>query len=681
MQTPSPSAAGDDRRTPRANVLLVDDTPGNLLALEVVLDGQGHHLVMAASGEEALRLMLDQDFAVVLLDVRMLGLDGFETARLIRARERSRRTPIIFLTAGDSDEVLSNEAYTLGAVDFLVKPLRPETLRAKVAGFAALFAEKEEARIQADQLRLLIQESLDYSIIMLDPDGRVMTWNTGAERTKGYRADEIIGQHFSRFYPQDTIDRGSLAEKLRRAAADGRCEDEGWRVRKDGTRFWANVVITALRDEAGQLRGFSKITRDLTERKQREDELLQLHRDLEKRVHERTAALAASNEALRIENAERTRAEAALREADRRKDQFVMMLAHELRNPLAPIHNGLQLLQASPNDHQLVDQARRIMERQVGHMARIIDDLLDVSRLTRGRVELRPQRLDLARLARTVMEDERPDIDRAGVTLETDLPELPVWVNADPTRLTQALANLLWNAAKFTDRGGKVTIRVRADTTRQLAELAVRDTGVGIEPDLLPHLFETFTQADRSLERSKGGLGLGLSLVKGLVELHGGEVCAVSEGAGRGSEFIVRLPLQPEPVAVTEMPAAPKRATTRLRVLVVEDNRDAADSLKLLLTLFGYEVNVAYTGPSGVATAKAWKPDIVLCDIGLPGLDGYGVARELRQDPGTAGARMIAVTGYGGDDDRRRSREAGFDAHLTKPADPAALQQLLAMPN
>jgi signal transduction histidine kinase/CheY-like chemotaxis protein len=379
----------------------------------------------------------------------------------------------------------------------------------------------------------------------------------------------------------------------------------------------------------------------------------------------------------RLEQELQRRAE-QLADADRRKDQFVMMLAHELRNPLAPLRNGLQLLQASPNDGQAVEQARTMMARQVGHMARIIDELLDVSRILRGRIELRPERLDVGRLARTVLEDQRPALDRAGLTLEADLPELPVWVNADPTRLTQVLDNLLQNAVKFTDRGGKVTVRAWADAGRRQAMLAVRDTGAGIEPDLLPHLFEPFTQADRSLDRSKGGLGLGLSLVKGLVKLHGGEVHASSGGPGRGAEFVVRLPLQPEPAAVSKMPAAPERDPRRLRVLVVEDNRDTADTLKLLLEWFGYEVTVAYTGPSGVQTAKEWRPDVILCDIGLPGLDGFGVARELRRHPATAKALLIAVTGYGGEEDRLRSREAGFDAHLTKPADPGELRELLA---
>ena len=370
--------------------------------------------------------------------------------------------------------------------------------------------------------------------------------------------------------------------------------------------------------------------------------------------------------------------EGRLREADRRKDQFVMMLAHELRNPLAPLRNGLAILQAAPSDRGVVDRARAAMARQVGHLTRIIDDLLDVSRLMRGRIELRRERVDLGRLVRTALDDQQPSLGPAAPSVQTDLPELPVWVNADPVRLTQVVDNLVQNAVKFTPAAGTVTVWVRADAGPRQAVLSVRDTGAGIEPGLLPQLFEAFTQADRSLDRTKGGLGLGLSLVKGLVDLHGGQVHAASEGPGRGAEFVVRLPSVPEPAAVTDMPASPTLSPKGLRVLVIEDNRDAADSLKLLLDLFGHDVAVAYTGPAGVEAARGWLPDVVLCDIGLPVLDGYGVARELRQHPATANTRMIAVTGYGSDEDCLKTREAGFDAHLTKPADPSAIQALLA---
>jgi signal transduction histidine kinase len=391
------------------------------------------------------------------------------------------------------------------------------------------------------------------------------------------------------------------------------------------------------------------------ERRRYEESQLRVQQELERRVEERTAQLT---------------------EADRRKDAFLAMLAHELRNPLAPIRNALHVLGQRGSADPAFRQSREMMERQVRHLARIVDDLLDVSRILRGKVQLRPERLDLARLVRTAIEDHRGIFRQAGLDLGVDVPELPVWVMGDSIRLAQILSNLLHNAAKFTDPGGRVSIRLTAAAGDQ-AEVAVRDTGIGIGPDMLPRLFETFAQADRSLERSKGGLGLGLALVKGLAELHGGEVRAASAGPGCGAEFTVRLPVEPEPAALSEMPAGPRRTAKHLRVLVVEDNRDAADSLRMLLEWYGYEVTVAYSGPDGVTVAEQWQPDVVLCDIGLPGLDGYGVASRLRRNPSTAKAHLIAVTGYGAEDDQRRSREVGFDAHLVKPVDPDALQGIL----
>ncbi len=646
----------------RVNILLVDDQPVNLLALEAILQGLGH-LVRALSGEEALRLLQEQDFAVVLLDVRMPGLDGFATAKRIRAQGRSRYTPIIFLTAQSGDDFPAIQAYQLGAVDYLVKPLVPVILRAKVAGFADLFAEKERARRQAEQLRLLIQGTTDYAIFMLDPEGRVTTWNAGAERIKGYTAAEIIGQHFSRFYPQEAIDRGWPAEELRRAAAEGRFEDEGWRLRKDGARFWANVVITALRDEEGRLHGFSKVTRDLSERKRAEDALRRAHDELEAKVAERTRELMEAN--------------ARLAEAARRKDEFLAMLAHELRNPLAPVLTGLHILGLSETDQQAITQARGMIERQIRHLTRLVDDLVDVSRITRGTVPVRRERLDLAHLVHTAAEDRRPTIAQAGMQLVVEVPATPVWIAGDATRLVQVLNNLLDNAVKFRNGGDRVTVRLTVDAGAGEAVLDVQDRGVGIEPELFPRLFDTFAQADRSLDRARGGLGLGLSLVKGLVELHGGRVEATSEGPGRGAAFTVRLPLNEEPAALSGTPAAPPAISEPLRILVVEDNRDTADSLRMLLELLGHEVAVAYTGPDGVQKAREFRPDVVLCDIGLPGLDGYAVAGELRRDPATAGAHLIAITGYGREEDRQRSRQAGFDHHLTKPVDPRDLQPLL----
>ena len=535
----------------------------------------------------------------------------------------------------------------------------------------------EALRLKEQQFRLMVEGVTDYAIYMLRPDGVIASWNAEARRIKGYRAEEIIGHHFSRFYTPEDVQRGKPAMELSVAATQGRYEEEGWRVRKEGSRFWANVVITALRDEAGQLQGFVKVTRDMTERKEREEMLRQLHRDLEQRVVERTAALAAANEALASEIAERKKAEEGLQQAAVRKDEFLAMLAHELRNPLAPIRNGLHILQIQGTDPEMKTRARDMIERQVCHLTKIVDDLVDVSRIQRGKVVLQAERLDLVRLLRVAVEDQGAFFEKAGLDVTLDVPEVPVWIHGDVTRLTQVVGNLLQNAGKFTERGGRVTVGLQVDALQHQAKLVVRDTGMGIAPDLLPHLFEVFAQGDRSLDRSKGGLGLGLALIKGLTELHGGQVQAFSKGPGQGAEFVVWLPVEAEPMALTNMTAEPRPGKKRLRILVVEDNLDSAESLRMLLELFGHEVTVANTGPAGVQTAVEIRPNVILCDIGLPGLDGYGVVRSLRRNPVTAEAHMIAVTGYGAAEDRRKSREAGFELHLMKPVVPEVLQDVI----
>ena len=409
-------------------------------------------------------------------------------------------------------------------------------------------------------------------------------------------------------------------------------------MRKDGSRFWANVVISALRDRNGTLRGYGKVTRDLTQRKQVE----------------------------------------ALREAGRKTDEFIAMLGHELRNPLAPIRNALHVLHLRGADPPTVAWAQEVAGRQVEHLTRLVDDLLDVSRIQRGKIELRPERVDLGQLVRRTGEDHRKLLEAAGLTLAVEVPPGPVWVRGDPTRLSQVVGNLLNNAAKFSDPGGRVAVRVEADEGGRRAAVTVRDTGIGIEADMLPRVWETFAQADRSIHRSRGGLGLGLALVKGLVELHGGTVQAASAGPGRGAEFTFWLPLEQDAAALGASPADLPHAGRALRVLIVEDNRDAAETLRVFLELSGHEVMVAHTGLEGLEAARNLRPGVVLCDLGLPGLDGYGVARALRADPATVQARLIAVSGYGQEEDQRRCREAGFDLHMTKPVDPVSLRRLLA---
>jgi CheY-like chemotaxis protein len=318
------------------------------------------------------------------------------------------------------------------------------------------------------------------------------------------------------------------------------------------------------------------------------------------------------------------------------------------------------------------------MERQIQHLTRIIDDLLDVSRINTGKVAIQPERLDLARLVRQSLDDYGGLLNEAGLKFALEAPETPVWVSGDPARLAQVLTNLLDNSCKFTPHGGRVTVRLATDAERHQAIITVSDTGIGIDAATLPHVFDVFSQGDHSLDRSRGGLGLGLSVVRSLVQLHGGTVEASSQGTGQGAELRICLPQEPEPPALVTSPLAAKKQRNRRRVLVVEDNRDAAESLRTLLEVIGHDVTVAYTGPQGVLAARQVHPDAIVSDIGLPGMDGLALAATLRGDPSTSHARLIAVTGYSREEDRRRSREAGFDYFLVKPVDPRALETILA---
>jgi len=367
---------------------------------------------------------------------------------------------------------------------------------------------------------------------------------------------------------------------------------------------------------------------------------------------------------------------AELKEADRRKDEFLRGARHELRNPLGPIRNAAKILGLPPAPDGGHAQAREVIERQVAHMGRLIDDLLDVSRITRGKILLRRERVDLVALARDIASDHRAGIEAADLTLTLDLPGAPAWANGDPTRLSQIIGNLLHNATKFTDAGGSITLSLhRAGDS---AVITVSDTGIGMDAKLLARAFESFNQADKSLDRSRGGLGLGLALSKGLIELHGGQVKADSDGAGKGSRITVTVPLDQSPARSSLAPSITKPAVS-WRVLVIEDNMDAAKTLASLLRIYGHKTCVAHSGTQGIQTAREFKPDVVLCDIGLPGgVDGYAVAKTIRSDSDIRSAYLVAISGYGQDDDIQQSRDAGFNLHLTKPVDPARLQKLLA---
>jgi signal transduction histidine kinase len=523
-------------------ILLVDDQPAKLLSYEAILAPLQERLIKAGSGREALELLLKHEIAVVLMDVSMPGLDGFELAELIREHPRFQRTAIIFVSAVHLTDLDRLKGYESGAVDYVSVPVIPQILRAKVGAFAELYRQTRE------------------------------------------------------------IER--------------------------------------------------------------------LNAELERRVAARTAELEASL-ARQAELAER------LQEADRRKDHFLALLAHELRNPLAPVTNAVAIMRRKAIAEPELAWCRDVIERQTNQLSRLVDDLLDVSRITLGKIKLRKEPLDLSAVMADAVETSRPFIDAKGHQLTIAMPEKPIRLMGDPARLTQVIANLLNNAARYQGPGGFIGVSVAEEDGH--ARIAVRDRGIGIPPESQIHLFELFSQGEREPD-SQGGLGIGLSLVKTLVGLHGGTVTAFSAGADTGSEFVVQLPaLPPEPVRLPE-PASesglelPSRA---LRILVVDDSRDSAESLAMLLRMAGHEVFVAHDGLQAVELATAERPSVMLLDIGLPGMDGYEVCRRVRAQ-GLSNTLIVAMTGYGQERDRQRSSEAGFNGHTVKPVEIEEITRLLA---
>jgi PAS domain S-box-containing protein len=479
-------------------------------------------------------------------------------------------------------------------------------------------------------------------IITIDEDGTVESFNPAAERIFGYRADEVIGRNVKLLMPapyaqeHDGYIANFVHTGIARIIGIGR---EVTGCRKDGSTFPMDLAVSQFQADGG--RRFTGIVRDITARKA---------------------------------------AEQALQDADRRKDEFLATLAHELRNPLAPIRNALELLNRAGNDPAVFADTREMMERQLGHIVRLVDDLLDVSRITSGKMQLRKEQVDLAAVVNSAVEACRPNADDMGHQLTVSLPPQPLMLNADRTRLAQLFSNLLNNAVKYTPWGGHIWLT--AERQGSQLSVSVRDTGIGISREHLPRVFEMFSQAAPALERSQGGLGIGLALAHGLVELHGGTIEARSDGIGKGSEFLVILPIDAAE-QMTRLERKPREVTKRpsreCRILIVDDNRDSADSLQRLLRLEGHETQLAFDGLEAVQTAAAFRPQVVLLDIGLPKMNGYEVAKRIRQHDWGRSMVLIALTGWGQEEDKNRAFEAGFDHHLTKPVDPSALDRLLAM--
>jgi signal transduction histidine kinase len=580
----------------KVSILLVDDQPQRLVAYRAILGNLDLDLVCARSGREALELLMDSEFALVLLDVSMPDMDGFEAAKLIHEHPRFEKTPIIFVTGVHLDDLDRLRGYSLGAVDYVSVPIVPEILRSKVSVLVELYCKRKALQ----------------------------------------RANEEL------------------------AKANARLSE-------------ANIA--------------------LQEEKTRELEIFN------ESLQRANSELEAANLSLQSEIAERTRAEEALKEADRHKDEFLAMLAHELRNPLAPIHNAIELMRLKPLADPQLNWSRDVIARQLTSLTRLVDDLLDVSRITRGKINLTRQVVELEALISRAVETVHPLFDERKHQLTLELPEPGIRVFGDTTRLTQAIANVLGNAAKYTDEGGQVA--VSAIIRDADVDICIRDNGIGIRPDLLPHVFELFTQLDRDNGRTQGGLGIGLALVQRLVQMHGGHVSAASEGPGKGSEFVIRLPrlrveeesVAAPPAVAVVMDASPTEgemasvvtplvtasaARMARRILIADDNNDALESLATLLQLGGHEVFTATNGGTALQSVERHLPEVVLLDIGMPLLDGYEVARRIRAQPWGQRITLVALTGWGQDSDRRRSREAGFDSHLVKPLDLETLTDLLA---
>jgi hypothetical protein len=546
----------------------------------------------------------------------------------------------------------------------------------RLIGFAKVTRDLTERREHEEQLRhseerfrLLVEGVSDYAIFMLDVNGNVATWNAGAARIKGYRAEEIIGQHFSRFYPQDAVESGWPEHELRVAATEGRFIDEGWRVRRDGSRFWAHVTITALRDDAGRLQGFAKLTRDLTERKRTEA--------LEVSGAERDAMLEAERSARML-----------AQRAARIKDEFLATLSHELRTPLNAILGWTQLLRSRGARPEDLQRGMEIIERNARAQVRLIDDLLDLSRIMSGRFRLDVQQVSLLDIVRGALDSIEPAAQTKGVRLESVLDPQSVVVSGDPARLQQVFWNLLSNAVKFTPKGGKVQVLLQRVNSH--IEFSVSDTGIGIPATFLPHVFERFSQKDSSTHRVYGGLGLGLAISKQLVDLHGGTIHAKSMGEGQGATFVVTLPLtmlprdkdravRLHPTAVEIPEAVPVPKLDGVRALVVDDEGDALELIQRVLENQGAHVTTMRSGEEALDWLERSTPDLLISDIGMGGMDGYQFMRQMRAtEPKGRRIPALALTAFARPDDRKHAILAGYQAHLAKPFDMAELAIVVA---
>ena len=667
-------------------ILLVDDEPRNLDALESILESSGCILKRAQTADQALYQILQNEFAAIVLDIKMPGTNGLELARLIKQRKRSQHVPILFLTAHSLDEGEVLEAYEAGGVDFLSKPINPDILRSKIAVFADLFrttqalaeavesrnAEIEHRQVAQDQLRVA-KDELESRVLERTAElaranrelrdneewlrlalavAQVATWEwdlaTGKVR---WSADPeiVFGFPAGTFGPNRRVSNAVHADDIalletafHRAMKTGDFEVEYRAVRPDGSIVWMANRGRVVQDSNNQPTRIVGVSVDLTRRKVLEEALI---------------------------------------ESDRRKDEFLATLAHELRNPLAPIRYAVNVVGMKGPETPELRWAIDIIERQTQHMARLIDDLLDVNRITRNTLELKKTPVDLASVISAAVEASHPLIEQNKQTLAVNVPPDPIMLDADTVRLSQVFLNLLNNASKYSKQpkgGGNISITAERDGPE--AVVRVRDNGVGIAPSMLSKVFDMFTQVGRSRAQAEGGLGIGLALAKRLVEMHGGHIEARSEGLGKGSEFVVRLPVhqtkREEPSAPAQASRTPKE-TQKRRILIADDNPDVVESFQIMLQLLGHDVETALDGEEAFAKAAQFQPEAIVLDVGMPKLDGLEAARRMRAEPWGRQAVLIAITGWGNDDNKRESAEAGFDVHLVKPVDPVMIVNVL----
>ena len=673
----------------KSSILIVDDLQEKLLVFKTVLEDLEQNLVMVRSGSEALREVLARDFAVILLDVNMPDIDGLETARLIRRYKKSAHTPIIFITAY-ADEMQTAQGYSLGAVDYILSPVVPDVLRSKVRVFVELYqmqqrtkamAGEQVARARAEAARIAAEETTRRSNFLAKAShelGASLDLEHGMRRLlelvvpqMADRAALVVDAEAEKplvFLRSDNrtdaaTDYAALPENLRTALQ---------RVVREGLPLEGETVCYPLRNGERTLGALALSSYSSTPSLLPRD--LVTLQELVSR-----AAIALDNarlySSLQREIVRSREAEEELQDANRRKDEFLAMLSHELRNPLAPIRNAVEVIRRlAPPDPKLT-MARDVVDRQVTLLARLVEELLDVSRISQGKIALKKEPVDLARIIAHSVETSRPLIDARAQALSVSVPAAPVWLSADFARLSQVVSNLLNNASKYTGEGGRIELTASAEAGE--ARIVVRDNGAGIEPQLLHKVFDLFVQGERALDRGQGGLGIGLTLVKRLVELHNGRVDAASDGPGRGAIFTVTLPCiaAVEPQRQDQQYPVPKSSEVYgRRVLVVDDNVDAAESTAAFLRLEGHEVKAVHDGLQALASLKVFDPHVVVLDIGLPGLDGYAVARQLRSRGDTSHVLLVALTGYGQKEDRSKAAEAGFDYHFVKPADPRDIQ-------